>query len=282
MSELRSAETWSPAYFARSGDEYLPRTHSHSGWRADQLTGSAVTGLLTHCGLDVARELDGDRRLVRAAYDLHSVSKLVASRATARVVKRGRSLTLIDVSIEQGGRETARAQLYFVAEAQQSTGKVWAPALPVAPPSPGQTGDRNHRQFFTDASGWVAHGSRVDGAARKAVWVGGSPLRPLELVEGEQVGGALLAGFAVDSLNAIASWGLAGIQFINTDATLSLARAPAGDGIGLLATHVSTGQGVLSASAAIFDRIGSLGVATVTSISHGSTVGPRLWAPVDE
>jgi hypothetical protein len=90
------------------------------------------------------------------------------------------------------------------------------------------------------------------------------------------------AGFAVDSLNAIASWGLAGIQFINTDATLSLARAPAGDGIGLLATHVSTGQGVLSASAAIFDRIGSLGVATVTSISHGSTVDPRLWAPVDE
>ena len=271
-----SRDSSAPSYFrrgARAG-EFLPRGSVRSSWSDDRIPGPAVTGLLTLAAIEAAAIPVPGSRLVRIASELHSVARVRPILARHRLVRRGRRVALFEVALEQDGAEVGSARAYFAAPQPAPVNDIWEPGLDVRPPAPGAEPDLHSRLYFAEGVGWTGDGSLVPRESRKGLWIEGP-----ELVAGEPMRGALLAGFASDGVNPVASWGTRGIRHINIDATLSLSREPRGEGIGLWADRVALGEGMLSASATVFDRHGPLGVATVTSIAQRTAVDPAQWRP---
>jgi hypothetical protein len=78
-----------------------------------------------------------------------------------------------------------------------------------------------------------------------------------------------------DLANMVGNRGDAGVQFINADVTMALARLPAGPGIGLADQRVED-DGISVATAVMFDRSGTVGSVTVTALADGQhAVDPR-------
>jgi hypothetical protein len=61
------------------------------------------------------------------------------------------------------------------------------------------------------------------------------------------------------------NWGSHGLQFVNSDVTMLLAREPEGTMIGLAARDRQEAGGVSVATAVMFDCVGPIGLTTVTS-----------------
>ena len=70
------------------------------------------------------------------------------------------------------------------------------------------------------------------------------------------------------SSSGAACEGTEGVQYINTDITLSLSRPPTGVQLGLLATDHHASDGIAVGSATVYDRMGPFGVATVTALAN--------------
>jgi len=69
-----------------------------------------------------------------------------------------------------------------------------------------------------------------------------------------------------DGASLVTNWGDKGVEYINTDITLTLARLPEGLEIGLAAVDRVEHDGIAVGTAAVFDRSGTLGTAVVTSL----------------
>ena len=68
----------------------------------------------------------------------------------------------------------------------------------------------------------------------------------------------------------VVNWGTEGVQFINTDITLALARPPVGREIGLSATDRVERDGIAVGTVEVFDRAGPLGTAMVTALANAA------------
>jgi hypothetical protein len=66
----------------------------------------------------------------------------------------------------------------------------------------------------------------------------------------------------------VTNWGSNGVEYINTDIAMTLAREPEGVEIGLLATDRVEADGIAVGTAAMFDRRGPLGTVTVASLAN--------------
>ena len=71
-----------------------------------------------------------------------------------------------------------------------------------------------------------------------------------------------------DATSMVTNWGAGGVQFINTDIGLALARLPQDTSLGLRVTEHVAVDGVAVGTAEVFDRAGVLGTATVTSLAN--------------
>ncbi|GAA1316242.1 acyl-CoA thioesterase domain-containing protein [Leucobacter albus] len=265
-----------PQYFARlsGAGEFSPLDDMRSAWASDRVPGPAVAGLLALGAVDAARELAPGASLIRVTTELHSVVRVAPVTLAHSVLKAGRRLTLLLVTLRQAGHEVARAHAAFAAPQPAPGNDLWLPDLTVSPPPPGSESDALGRQYYSALSGWVSRGAEVAAVSQKGVWIEG-----VELVAGERTPPEALAGLLADAVNPAGSWGSGGIHHINVDATLHLSRRPESGGVGLLAERVVEGAGVLATSAVVFDRAGALGVATATSIAQRSAVDPARWAP---
>ena len=77
-----------------------------------------------------------------------------------------------------------------------------------------------------------------------------------------------MAASVADSTSMVTNWGSNGVEYINTDITLTLARLPRGREIGLHAIDRVNHDGIAVGTATVFDREGRLGTAVVTSIAN--------------
>jgi hypothetical protein len=66
----------------------------------------------------------------------------------------------------------------------------------------------------------------------------------------------------------VTNWGSRGVEHINTDITMTLAREPEGVEIGLLATDRVEHDGIAVGTAAVFDRRGPLGTVIVAALAN--------------
>ena len=79
---------------------------------------------------------------------------------------------------------------------------------------------------------------------------------------------ASLAELRADAASMVTNWGSRGVEQINTDITLTLARLPVSLEIGLSTTDRVSADGIAVGTAVVFNREGKLGTAVVSSLAN--------------
>jgi hypothetical protein len=274
MARSSAGDGTTPTAFFRVEDDLLvPLARAASGWGGPggggALRGTAVSGALARAAEQVADGLDGAERFrpVRWTLDLFRPGTMAPCRADATVVRDGRRLRLIDVDLVQDGRSVARASLLLLATGGPSSGTAWTGPLPDAPAAPSAelSPDPDEPALYRSDGGWSADARTHANDSRKSVWFPAAPV-----VEGEDPSPFVHVAVLADAANLTTSWGTAGVEFINADATLSLDRLPAvGEGVGLVAISRIETDGVAIGTTTVFDRHGPLGSTVVSTLANG-------------
>jgi hypothetical protein len=254
------------AMFTAEDDQLVPSPLARSMWSPDQMHGVAVSGALAR-GLETRLAELGRTDLQPARYtvDLFQPAKMAPCTVTTEIVREGRRLCLIDAVLLQEGKPVARASCIFLLPTESATGTVWSPAehpqappIDVVPPS-----EEPRVPFFASDAPWSQSFPEHQNAGHKQTWQAG-----LHVVEGE-VGTPFQSVAAIaDATSMLVNWGTEGVQYINTDITLALARPPVGREIGLSVTDRVEHDGIAVGTVEVFDRAGPLGTSMVTAIAN--------------
>jgi hypothetical protein len=253
-------------YFVPTDDGLAPVPEASSPWSPDMLHGRLLAGLSARA-VEQHPDVDPDLRLARLTVDMYRFPPMAPHQVTARVVRQGRRVGALDVSITAGGNEVARASALLLRSGPSPATTAWRapgwnvpgpdelPAL-AAPdgsePTPGEWEIRlvNPGGFWSDE--------------RKQVWARDN--RPL--VAGEPFTPLVRAALSADLPNPLANAGAEGLSFINADLTLFLARPPGSDWIGLeVAAHIAA-DGLAIGTCTLYDLTGPIGWSSVCAVAN--------------
>lgn len=259
------------SFFTRSDDvagELVPTALACSSWSDDQLHGVAVAGALARAAGTALTDLGrDDLSPTRMTVDLFRPAAMRPCAFEVDVVREGPRICLIDVTLRQAGERVARAAFLFVKASATAPGAVWAPpdsARPTPPPlDVAPMSDEPRVPFVHSEAGWSQNFSEHQNASHKESWnsavpiVAGEPLTPFQAVAA-----------TADAASLVTNWGSGGVEHINTDITLAIARLPVGVEIGLSAIDRVEADGIAVGTAAVFDRTGTLGTVVTTSLAN--------------
>lgn len=255
-------------FFDPSGDPVtlLPRDMAASLWRTDQMHGVAVCGALARAA-DHCRSARGrsDLRGARFTVDLFRPAGMEECTTTAEVVRDAPRIMLVDARLHQGGETVARASAVFLKPSAETSGEVWQPdARPTPPPaSVKEPGEHPDVPYLRSDGAWSQDFTAHQNAARHTLWQTAVPV-----VQGERPSAFVAAASIADSTSMVTHWGSEGVEYINTDATLTLSRLPVSHEIGLVAADRSAHEGVAVSAATMFDREGVIGTSVVTALAN--------------
>ncbi len=262
---------------AGTGEVLLPRPAAASRWGGpvETVRGVAVSGALARAAEHAVADLGAatEVRPARWTVDLFRPTTLHRpATATARVVRAGRRLCVVEAQLVQDDRAVARASGLFLAPGGTSVGATWSGDPAPAPPPPHlRPASAEPRLFWSEGVGWTATPHAHANAARKQLWN-----LPTAVVDGEEPTPFQHAAMVADLASMVGNWGDAGIEFINADLTLALARLPAGVELGLATEHRMESDGIAVVTALMFDHAGAFGSVTVTALANGRhAIDPR-------
>lgn len=263
------------SYFVPDGDRFVPTALANGPWGAT-ISGHVTGGLLGH----VIDELGGDPGLqpARLTVDLLRPAAMSPMWARTEVVRNGKRLKLVHAELLQGDAVVARASALFLRRGEPPEGDVWSGAVEMPPPptEPGNPLEGGSMMVWTygrssadagpgnDLTEWAHDGP-------KFVWVRESN----PVVAGHPLTAFTRAAMAGDVASSLTHYGTAGLKYINADYTLTLSRLPDGSDIGLAALTQSSAAGVAVGSAALFDRNGPIGAATVAALANPGFSPPQ-------
>lgn len=254
------------ALFVADGDLLVPQDIARSLWKADQMHGVATSGAL---GREVERAVAASGRddLSPARYtvDLFRAPSMGPCRTESVVVREGSRLMLVDATLVQDEQPVARASALFLKESENAAGAVWSPAEAPSPPplEVAPVSEEPRVPAFSSDAAWSQSFVDHQNAGRKQTWQTALPI-----VVGEKPTPFQgLAGMA-DSTSMVVNWGDQGVQYINTDISVSIARLPVSQEMGLSALSWYSHDGIATGTAVIFDRQGPIGTSTVTSLAN--------------
>ena len=248
----------------------VPTDVARSMWSRDQMHGVAVSGALARA---LEQHLAGLGRedLVPTRYrvDLFKAARMEPCTVEVEEVRQGPRLCLLEASLTQtvdGDRvRVARASCMFLKPSENPSGSAWEPAerigappLDVVPPS-----DEPRVPFFASDAPWSQDFSAHQNTGRKRTWQTGLPV-----VAGERPTPFQVVAAVADATSMVVNWGTAGVQYINTDIDLALARLPESLEVGFAAVDRVEIDGLSVGSATVFDRSGTIGVASVTALAN--------------
>jgi hypothetical protein len=262
MSEL--------VFFRRTTAGFEPTPLAAGLWSSATIHGVAASGLLAK-GME--EEL-GPTDLAPARYhvDLFRPARMVPTRVRVRVVRRGPRLALLDAELVQDspaepGTEVvcSRASATFLRATAPTAGAVWGAADRAVPPplDLAPETDEPHVPWFHSDTGWSQSFADHQNAGRHATWQTALPT-----VAGEKMTPFQAVAAIADATSMVTNWGAGGIEYINTDISLALARLPTGVQVGLRTLEHLAADGVAVGTAEVFDRAGSIGTATVTALAN--------------
>jgi acyl-coenzyme A thioesterase PaaI-like protein len=254
------------SFFTLDGSDLVPTSLACSMWSDDQMHGVALSGALARAAQRaLAAAGRTDLRPARWSVDLFKAARMVPCTFTTEVVREGSRICLVDVTMTQDGERVARASATFLKPSARTAGEVWEPderptppPLDVAPPT-----DQPRVPFLRSGGLWSQDFTQHQNAERKAFWTSAIPVVPDEPLTAFQAAAA-----SADSASMVSNWGTRGVEYINTDIALTLAREPAGVEIGLLATDRVEHDGIASGTCAMFDREGPLGTVTIAALAN--------------
>ncbi|MET0837187.1 MAG: thioesterase family protein, partial [Marmoricola sp.] len=143
---------------------------------------------------------------------------------------------------------------------------VWEPDLDLQPP-PLEIAPVSEEPrvplFSSEQIGWTTSFGEHQNGDRKMTWQTGMPVIPEE-----RPSPFVAVASIADAASMVTNWGSNGVEQINTDITLTLARPPASLEIGLAAVDRISSDGIAVGTATVFDRQGRLGAVVVSSIAN--------------
>lgn len=243
-----------PAYYVPLGQgRYLSTEHAQGAWATGQQHMAPVSGLIAHVLENCSPR--NDLAMSRVAYDILGSIPTGEVEVTARVIRPGLTIELVEAEMAAGGRLVVRAVAWRLAitdtSAIAATDLARIPGPECAAP-------------FDLASTWpggyirslttLRFGERV--AGRSTVWI-----RPdVTLISGEPTSDLARFFGVIDIANGVAARALPGeVMFPNTDLTVHLFRRPTGAWVGL-ETEVSFGSdGLGMTSSVLHDLDGPVG-----------------------
>jgi hypothetical protein len=259
------------AFVVRDRDSFVTTEAAVGPWGPTTVSGMAVSGLVGY----VAEQAAGDAEYVgtRLTVDMIRMALMGELDVSATLLREGRRLRLVDVTVAQNGRTVAHGRGVFARRSTEPAGIVRSEPLtmPVPPsddnwPSTGgglaySTPDSPPTQDFDV---WR------DTSRQKLVWFN----LPIDLVEGEPMSPFVRAAAIADAANPLTNWGSEGLKFVNSDVTFQLARLPESSAIGLAARDRQSAEGVSIGAATMYDRRGSIGTCTVTALATDAPMQP--------
>ena len=254
------------SFFRADGGSLVPTERAQSMWDTNQMHGvalsGAIAGALEHRLAQVGRT---DLHPARYTVDLFRPATMDPCDIAVEVVREGRRICLLDAVLSQRGERVARASAIFLMPSASTEGEVWSPherpgppPLDLAPPT-----DEPHVPFFRSESGWSQNFGEHQNGARKQSWNSAIPVLDTERMTPFQSAAAV-----ADGASLLTNWGSRGVEYINTDITLTLARMPDGIEIGLSVVDRVEHDGIAVGTAAMFDRVGPLGTVVVTALAN--------------
>jgi hypothetical protein len=185
-------------------------------------------------------------------------------RATARVIRPGRSVQLIEATLEGEEGELVRALAWRLRTQDVELN----PAPPEDPPPPGP--DQGAEKGFFDTGQDVGYHTAMDYRFVKGGFLEAGPatvwMRMRQpLVDGEETTPLQRVLVAADSGNGVsAALDVGRFIFINTDLSVHLMRMPEGEWVCLDAVTYPEANGVGLADTALYDAVGRIGRAAQT------------------
>jgi hypothetical protein len=241
------------AFYAIDGDRAVPSELTRGPWDPDAQHAGPPAALLGRA-IELCEPREG-MRVGRITFEILRPIPIVPLSVSARVVRPGRSVEMLEASLEGPDGEVMRARGWRLAAGDASAD--WEQEEP----PPGRE-DATALEFFPtgERKGWhtameivFARGAFLE-PGPATVW-----MRPrVALVEGEQITPLQRVLVAADGGNGVSApldWSTS--IFINTDLTVHMLRPPAGEWVCLDAvTHV---DGIGMTDTALWDEQGRMG-----------------------
>ncbi|WP_043617192.1 acyl-CoA thioesterase domain-containing protein [Nonomuraea candida] len=245
------------AFFTRKGDEFVPAPHARGPWSSDMLHGRLLGGLAARALEE--RHAEPGLHFARLTVDLFRNSPLLPVTVETALVRDGRRIRVADATLSTEQGVIGRASAVLLRQGEQPDGRralvtpAWDEPPPQEPPAAGDGWRPPFDLWWVSPFGepgraWMRESHPL---------VDDEPLTPFVRV-------ALAADFASPLANAQAD----GLRFINADYTLTLARLPEGELVGVESTgHVSAG-GVAAGQVTMHDTAGPIGFCVVTAVAN--------------
>jgi hypothetical protein len=205
--------------------------------------------------------------MARLTVDMFRSPPMSALQVATRVIRSGRRVCVMEVSIRSADVEVARASALLLRRGPHPDGvpwraRAWGAPLPDMLPAPGDADGNGSWEIrlITPGGFWSAE--------RKQLWTRDR----WQLVAGEDPSPVVRAALAADLPNPLANSSAEGLQFINADLTLFLARPPVSEWIGVeVAGHLGH-DGIAVGTCTLYDTAGAIGSSTVCAITNTATL----------
>nr|WP_278264534.1 thioesterase family protein [Nocardia sp. AG03] len=249
-------------FFTWRDGAYVPSELAISRWSPNQLNGVAVSGLLAREA--ETRSPGAGFVPARFTVDLFRPVRNEPITLDSAVVRAGNRITVADSWLQQNGETMARATVVFLAATEAPPGEVWQPAAQVPVPARRLDSPEGEPPLLKcGEDDWITEFTFAPNADRKVTWhnlpalVAGEPFTPFQR-----------AAATGDVTNLVCHWGTRGVGYINADMTLTLARLPIGQELGLQALDHVAADGVAVSTATLYDRTGRLGTCVITAVAN--------------
>jgi hypothetical protein len=257
------------AVFTREGVRFVPTWKARSPWGDEVQHGGPPAGLLARAIEQFAAS--EAMRVMRLTVDLFRPVPMAPLDVSARSVREGKRIHIVDAVIKADGVEVSRASGLLLRTSESSAPRT-ATALPPPRPGPADSGWPVERRpggpprregFHTAAE--IRRLPR-DETGYAVAWI-----RVPELVEGEAMTPLVRLAATCDFVNAVGSMGAGpdgGVGFINTDSTVYVHRPPVGEWLCLRVERALEPDGVGVSAAVIFDEDGPVARATQAVLAN--------------
>jgi hypothetical protein len=230
--------------------------HTEGPWSPGAQHAGPPSALLTRAVEQVPTTLAGEARIVRIAFDILGSVPVAPVRVRAATVRPGRTVELVEATLEAGDRTVMQARAWRVRRADEPLTVAEAPAGPPVHPDTLAAATPTWPGGYLKAVEWRFVDGRFGEPGPARVWA--RLLGPV--VDGESPSALQRAVAVADSGN-----GLSGLLdpttfwFINTELTVHLVRPPVGDWIHVdaVSRYDAGGSGV--ASTELSDLTGRFG-----------------------
>lgn len=247
------------AFFEPADGALVPTPEARSPWSPDMLHGRLLAGLAVR-EVECAHAAD-HLRIARVTTDLYRFPPMVPLVVRSRIVRDGRRIRVVDAEVTTAdGTSLSRSTVVLLLVGTQPADQPWSPdgwdvpapdALPALPPA----------SFPIEIR--PAPGSGFNAPGRRRVWLRDSH----PLVHGEETSPAQRAALAADLASPLSNSAASGLEFINADITLYLARLPAGPWIGLEVTGHVSADGIATGQCRLHDEQGAVGYSITCALA---------------